>query len=105
MIHSGDSALQLKRPEKANKKNLKNYLEILLSSFRILKNIHFFLCVCTQSLQSCLTLGNPMDYSLPGSSVHGILQARMLERVAMPSSRELPYLGIEPVSPALQLDS
>ena len=32
--------------------------------------------VCAQSLQSCLTLCNPMDYSLPGSSVHGILQAR-----------------------------
>ena len=105
MIHSGDSSLQLKRPEKANKKNLKNYLEILLSSFRTPKNTHFFLCVCTQSLQPCLTLGNPMDCSPPGSSVHGILQARMLEWVAMPSSRGLPYLGIEPVSPALQLDS
>ena len=29
--------------------------------------------------QSCVTLCNPMDYSLPGSSVHGILQARILE--------------------------
>ena len=29
--------------------------------------------------QSCLTLSNPMDYSLPGSSVHGIFQARVLE--------------------------
>ena len=29
--------------------------------------------VCAQSLQLCLTLCNPMDYSLPGSSVHGIL--------------------------------
>ena len=37
--------------------------------------------------QSCLTLGNPMDYSLPGSSSHGILQARILEWVAIPSSR------------------
>ena len=35
----------------------------------------------------CLTLGNPMDYSLPGSSVHGILQARILEWVAISSSR------------------
>ena len=33
------------------------------------------------------TLGNPADCSLPGSPVHGILQARFLERVAMPSSR------------------
>ena len=38
-------------------------------------------------LQSCPTLCNPMDYSLPGSSVHRILQARILEWVAMLSSR------------------
>ena len=38
-------------------------------------------------LQSCLTLCNPMDHSVPGSSVHGMLQARILEWVAMPSSR------------------
>ena len=37
---------------------------------------------------SCLSLCNPMDCSSPGSSVHGILQARILEWVAMPSSRE-----------------
>ena len=37
--------------------------------------------------QSCLTLCDSMDCSLPGSAVHGILQARVLERVAMPSSR------------------
>ena len=36
---------------------------------------------------SCLTLCDPMDCSLPGSSVHGILQARMLEWVAIPFSR------------------
>ena len=38
--------------------------------------------------QSCLTLWDSMDCSPPGSSVHGILQARILEWVAMPSSRE-----------------
>ena len=38
--------------------------------------------------QLCLTLCNPMDYSPPGSSVHGILQARIPERVAIPFSRE-----------------
>ena len=37
--------------------------------------------------QLCLTLCDPMDCSPPGSSVHGILQARILEWVAMPSSR------------------
>ena len=45
------------------------------------------MCVCTKSLQSCLTLCNPMDCTLPYSSVHGILQARILEWVAMLSSR------------------
>ena len=55
--------------------------------------------------QLCLTLCDPMDYSLPGSSVHGILQARILEWVAMTSSRGLPDPGIEPRSPILQVDS
>ena len=40
-----------------------------------------------KSLQSCLTVCDPMDCSPPGSSVHGILQARTLEWVTMPSSR------------------
>ena len=38
--------------------------------------------------QSCLTLCDPMDHSPPGSFVHGILQARILEWTDMPSSRE-----------------
>ena len=38
-------------------------------------------------LQWCPTLWDPMEYSPPGASVHGILQARILEGVAMPSSR------------------
>ena len=45
------------------------------------------LYMCAKSVQSCLTLCDPMEYSPPGSSVHGILQARVLEWVAMPSSR------------------
>ena len=40
--------------------------------------------------QSCPTLHDPMDYSPPGSFVHGILQARILEWVAIPFSRESP---------------
>ena len=43
--------------------------------------------VCAKSLQLCSPLCNPTDCSPPGSSVHGILQARTLEWVAMPSSR------------------
>ena len=44
-------------------------------------------CVGAKSLQSCPSLCKTMDGSLPGSSVHGIFQARMLEWVAIPSSR------------------
>ena len=55
--------------------------------------------------QLCPTLCDPMNYILPGSSVHGILQARILEAVAIPFSRDLPDPGIEPGSPALQADS
>ena len=41
-----------------------------------------------KSFWSCLTLWDAMDHSSPGSSIHGILQARILEWVAMPSSKE-----------------
>ena len=44
------------------------------------------MCMCLVA-QSCLTLCDPMDCSPPGSSIHGILQARILEWVAMPCSR------------------
>ena len=54
---------------------------------------------------SFLTLCDLMDCNLPSSSVCGILQARILEWVAIPFSRDLPNPGIEPRSPALQADS
>ena len=41
--------------------------------------IHHAAAAAAKSLQSCPTLCNPMDCSLPGSSIHGILQARVLE--------------------------
>ena len=43
--------------------------------------------MCAQPLHSCQTLGDPVDCRRPGSSVRGILQARILEWVAVPSSR------------------
>ena len=58
-----------------------------------------------EDAQSCPTLCDPVDGSPPGSSVHGILQARTLEGVAFPSSRNLSNPGIEPRSSALQADS
>ena len=52
--------------------------------------------------QSCLTLCDPVDYSPPGSSVHGILQARILEWVAISFSRESSCPAIEPRSISIQ---
>ena len=46
--------------------------------------------MCVSLLQLCPTVCDPTDYSLPVSSVHGILQAGILEWAAMPSSRGSP---------------
>ena len=48
--------------------------------------------------QSCLTLCSSMDYSLPGSSVHGIFQARILEGLPFPSPGNPPNPGVKPSS-------
>ena len=53
--------------------------------------------------QSCPTLCDPMDCSRPGSSTHGIFQARILEWVAIPFSRDLPKPVTEPKSPTLKV--
>ena len=53
--------------------------------------IHSLSCVC-----------NPLYCSLPGSSIHGIPQAKILEWLPFPSPGDLPHPGMEPVSPALQ---
>ena len=64
---------------------------------------------CVLAAQSCPTLFKPMDCSPPGSSVHGILQARTLEnfrrKLPFPSPGDLSNAGIESGSPALQADS
>ena len=49
--------------------------------------LYLLVCMCAKSLQSRLILCNNMGCSLPGSSVHGILQARILEWTAISSSR------------------
>ena len=59
----------------------------------------------SEVVQLCPTLWDPMDRSLPGSSVHGIFQARVLEWVAISFSRGSSQPGIEPRSPALQADT
>ena len=69
-----------------------------------------WVCVCVWVAQSYPILCDPMDYSPPGSSVHGILQARILAWVAIPFSRGI-FLTqgsppvIKPGSPSLQADS
>ena len=60
--------------------------------------------MCAKLLQSYLTLCDTMDCSLPGPSVHGILQARILEWVPCPSPGDLPNPGVKPtflMSPVL----
>ena len=60
--------------------------------------------MCAKSLQFCPTLCDPTDCSPSGSSVQGILQARIMEWAALPSSRGSSDPGIEPaslMSPAL----
>ena len=52
-----------------------------------------------------VTLCDPMDCSPPGSSAHGILQARILEWVAIPFSRGSSQPRVEPRSPEFQADS
>ena len=54
--------------------------------------------MCAESLQSRPTLCHPMDYSLPGSSARGILQARILDGWQYPPSGDLSNPGIEPMS-------
>ena len=72
--------------------------------FSWLPSFLFFLLLCLCA-QSCPTFCDTMDCSPPGFSVHGILQAKILDWVAMPSSRGSSDPWIEPMSPALQVDS
>ena len=60
---------------------------------------HFLQCMKVKSesevAQSCLTLSDPMDCSLPGSSVHGIFQARVLEWGAITFSELKGYASLK----------
>ena len=87
--------------KKECKKLIASMISAMLNTY-IYARVCVYVCVC---VQSCLTLHNPMDCSPPGSSVHGILQARILEWVACPPLGDFPNPGIEPRSPALQSDS
>ena len=73
----------------------------------VLAKSHWYIqavCCVHMHSQSCPTLSDSKDYSLPGASVHEIFQARILEQVATSFCRDLPDPGIEPmylVSPVL----
>ena len=64
-----------------------NYHILVYITTLLLTHVH------AKLLQSCPNLCDPVDYSLPGSSVHGILQARILEWTAIYSSRESSQQG------------
>ena len=83
LLDSGEQTANL-RPTRQ-----RGYLHSQKDSKRWESKIHktVVTLVHAKLLQSCLTLCDPMDCSPPGPSVHGILQARILEWVAMPSSR------------------
>ena len=84
------------------------HLHVLFPWLYILSEQAFLACVHGKLLQLRPTLCNTTNYSLPGSSVHGMLQARILEWVSMPFSKDLSNPGIElafPGAPTLQVDS
>ena len=72
-------------------------------SFRYITEWYIYMCVCMLVAQLCLTLCDPMDCNLPGSSVCWILQARRLEGLSLPGDLTNP--GFEHGPPALQKDS
>ena len=73
------------------------------TSLQMLITSIFFSCLVAKL---CPTLCNPLDHRLQGSSVHGILQARILEWVAISFSRvSSSNPAVEPSSPALQAGS
>ena len=73
------------------------YLTTMYHVYLKLKMLYFILCVKVSVAQSCLTLCDPMDWGLPGSSVHGILQKTILEWVSIPFSRGIfPSQGSNP---------
>ena len=74
-------------------------------SWLVLRLVCVCVFVCVLVARSCPTLCDPMNSSLPGSSVDEILQARILSGLPFPSLADLPNPGIELGSPALQADS
>ena len=89
----GDTPLRGREVKVAEGSDVANQLTLKqgdcpgLSRWTNVITMHVQVCVRAKWLQSCLTLCDPMNCSPSGSSVHGILQARILEWVAVPFSR------------------
>ena len=81
----------------------RNYPRVCRFIFCLFFNHYLGICCCSVA-KSCLTLW-PMYYSPPGSSLHEISWARIVEHVAISSSGGSSHPGIEPTSPAWQVDS
>ena len=92
--HSGWNQRTVGSNSYAHEVNSKGNLKVLRDEWKTINNIakhtrchESSACMSAKSLQLCPTLCDPVDHSPTESSVHGILQARILEWVAIPSSR------------------
>ena len=74
-------------PKFACTSSIKNQKAHPIETMLLPPTSHTYACVCAKSLQSCPTLCDTIDCSPPGSSVPGILQARILEWATIPFSR------------------
>ena len=80
----------LQKPLKKRQYLLRNTTQIMClepEGINFNSGFHLYYFLCAKLIQLCLTLCDPIHCSPPGSSVHGILQARILEWVAISSSR------------------
>ena len=80
-------------------------LAVIVSVLKMTSMTSVWMPVKVLVTQLCLILCNPVDCSPPGSSVHGVLQARMLKCVAIPFPGDCADPGFKPKSPAFQADS
>ena len=89
-IHNSHVKIEMQNQIYSDEPNSRQTLNF--TSYTVLQiTPKIFPYACVPSCFSCVWLCDPVDCSLPGSSVHGILQARILEWVAMASSRRLSW--------------
>ena len=98
LVIAGNTPVEKRESSCSLSSHLHSFTPSLPPSLDLFLSLWIFLTLSSKSLQSSLTLWDPMDCSPPGSSVHEILQARILEWVAMPSSRGSSWPGIRLVS-------